>query len=116
MDEIRSALSRTIDAFEAWAEFGVLSLAMIMYIPLLISLGAFLILLPFILIGFGFASPWYVALYIFVIMSLVGGYCYHKYFYGDDSESVIDGRSIMSENQAVRRSRSIMRNSNKRKR
>ena len=116
MDEIRSAVSRIYDVLAAWAEFGLLSLAMLIVIPYAILIVFFLMLLPFILIGVGLTSLWYAAIYSFLVMALVGGYCYRKYVNGGDPESPIAGRSITSENRAIRRSRSIMRNSSKRRR
>lgn len=114
MDEIRRVLSKIYDAVVAWMEFGILWLAMLIVIPYAIAIASFLMVPPFILLVVGLASEWSVAIYIFAVMALVGTYCYRKYVNGD-SDSPIDGRSILSEDRAIRKSRSIMRKSQARR-
>jgi hypothetical protein len=116
MDEIRNAISRVYNAFVAWAEFGMLSLALMIVIPYALAIGVLLLLLPFILFFVGVGSPWPVAIYIFAIMAFVGVYCYRNYVSGGDPDAPISGRPIISQDRANRRSRSIMRNSKRRRR
>jgi membrane protein implicated in regulation of membrane protease activity len=115
MDEIRRVLAKIYNALVAWMEFGILWLAMLIVIPYAIAIGVFLIFLPIILLAVGLGSDWFVAIYIFAVMALVGTYCYWKYVNGD-TDTPIAGRSILPEERAIRKSRSIMRNSRSRRR
>lgn len=110
MEEIRKKIAQIYDALAAWMEFGILSAALLIFIPYALTIGVLLLLLPLFLIVLGLTSPWYGAIYIFVVMALVGAYCYRKYKSGGDPNSPIAGRPITTQERAVRRSRSIMRN------
>ena len=115
MDAIRDACQRIYTIVSLWANFGVIWLGLLFYIPYLLIVGAFLLVLPFILFFIGISSHWQLALYIFVVMAIAVCVCYHLYFHRGDSESPLAGRPIIPESRAVRRSRSIIRNSRKRK-
>lgn len=116
MEDFRDAVGKVRRLMYAWCEWGVLSLYMMFCIPWLIMLVAFLIALPFILIVYGLASPLITSLYIFAVMAGVGVYCIKKYFADDVPDEPIAGRRVLSEDRAIDRSRSILKNSRPKRR
>ena len=115
MEEFRERVARIMRIIEAWCEWGVLSVLVMFYIPILIFLAVVLLVLPLALAAYGVVSPLPVGLYIFAVMAGVGAYCLHKYFYGEEPDVPVAGRQIISEKRAQERSRSIMHNTRRKR-
>ena len=108
MDEFREIVARIVGFIKGWCEFGVLLVHTAIMIPIAIAFFIVLLVLPIAYLIFAANQPMLLALYLLAVFGGVAAYmCFRPKTIGDE-EDPHKGRAIISEGNAVRKSKSLI--------
>ncbi len=113
MDAFRECISRIFGFIKGWCEFGILLWYAALMIPIFIALGIVLLVLPIAYLLFATQQPLLVALYLLAVFGGVLAYMYFRNNTAGDEEDPHFGRPIISEESAVRKSKSRINSDSK---
>ncbi len=108
MDEFREIVARIFGFIKDWCEFGVLCVHTAIMIPVGIALFIILLVLPIAYLVFAAYQPLFLALYLFTVFGGVAAYMCLRSKTAGDEEDPHKGRPIISEEKAVRKSKSLI--------
>ena len=113
MDEFRERVARIFAFIKGWCEFGILLWYTALMIPMFIAVGIVLLVLPIAYLIFAANQPLLVALYLLAVFGGVLAYMYFRNNTAGDEEDPHVGRPIISEESAVRKSKSRINSESK---
>lgn len=108
MDEFRERLTSVFKLIEGWFEFGRLLVLTALAIPMLIVFGIVFLVLPIAYLVIAVQQPILVALYLLAVFGGVAAYMLLRSNDSSDDDDPHQGRPMLSEEKAFRKSKSLI--------